>query len=42
MATTRKQVHHRDSKTGEFITEKQADRRPAQTEREVIRHPVKK
>ncbi len=38
----RKQVQHRDSKTGHFITKREADRRPAQSEREVIRHPAPK
>jgi len=36
----RKQVHHRDSESGQFTTERHAQRSPATTEREVIRHPV--
>lgn len=38
--TTRKQVQHRDSESGQFTTERYADRHPKTTEREVIRHPA--
>lgn len=37
---TPKQVSHRSSKTGEFVTEKFAKQHPATTEREVIKHPT--
>jgi len=33
------QVSHRSSKSGQFVTEKFAERHPATTEREVIKHP---
>jgi hypothetical protein len=33
------QVSHRSSKSGQFVTEKYAERHPATTEREVIKHP---
>ena len=36
------QVSHRSSGTGRFITEKQADRNPKGSEREVIKHPERK
>lgn len=39
---TRKQVHYRDSKDGQFTTKRDADRKPAEHEREVIKHPAKK
>ena len=38
--TTNKQVSHRSSKSGEFVTEKFAKQHPATTEREVIKHPT--
>ncbi len=41
MAGTRKQVQHRSSESGKFITEKQAERNPRTSEREVIKHPKK-
>lgn len=36
------QVTHRDSKSGEFVTKKYADRHPNTTERERIKHPERK
>ena len=36
------QVSYRDSDTGRFITEKQAEKNPKQSEREVIKHPERK
>lgn len=41
MSGTRKQVQYRDSGNGQFIPKQVADRRPATTEREVIKHPKK-
>lgn len=42
MATTRKQVHYRDSRTGEFLSTDRAKRmNQDRVEREVIKHPVK-
>ncbi len=37
--TQQKQVSHRSSETGKFVTEKYAERNPRTTEREVIKHP---
>lgn len=42
MAATRKQVHYRDSRDGQFTTKREAERKPDVHEREVIKHPVKK
>jgi hypothetical protein len=36
------QVQHRSSKSGQFITKPQADRKPNESEREVIKHPERK
>lgn len=33
------QVSHRDSRSGQFVTERHADRHPNTTERERIKHP---
>lgn len=33
------QVSHRNSKDGQFVTERYANRHPATTERERIKHP---
>lgn len=35
-----KQTHHRSSESGQFVTERYAERHPRTTEREVIRHPA--
>ena len=35
-------VRYRDSKTGKWITKKEADRRPSTTQREVNKIPKKK
>lgn len=37
---TVKQVVHRDSDKGRFVTEKYADRHPKTTERQVIKKPA--
>jgi len=36
------QISHRSSRTGQFVTEKYAQRHPATTERERIKHPNRK
>lgn len=36
------QVSHRDSRSGQFVTEKFAERHPTNTERERIKHPERK
>lgn len=36
------QVSHRNSDDGRFITQKQAEKNPKQSEREVIKHPERK
>ena len=41
MMPDRKQVQHRSSETGQWITEKKAERNPRTSEREVIKHPKK-
>jgi hypothetical protein len=38
---TPSEVHHRSSKTGQFVTEKYADKHPSTTERERIKYPNK-
>ena len=44
MSTTKvpTQTSHRSSRTGQFVTERQAQRSPATTERERIKHPERK
>lgn len=44
MATkkTPTQISHRSSQSGQFVTEKYADKHPASTERERIKHPERK
>jgi len=37
--SVRKQVQHRSSESGQFVTERFADRHPKTTEREVVKHP---
>lgn len=39
--TNKKPVRYRDSVDGQFITKKEAERRPRETEREVIKPPKK-
>ena len=36
------QTSHRSSRTGQFVTERQAQRSPSTTERERIKHPERK
>jgi hypothetical protein len=40
--STKKPVRYRDSVDGQFITKKEADRRPRETEKEVIKPPKRK
>lgn len=37
-----KQIVYRSAKTGQFVTEKTAKRRPTTTVKETIKHPAKK
>jgi hypothetical protein len=38
-ARVRTQVQYRNSVSGEFATKKEADKKPREHEREVIKHP---
>lgn len=40
--TTKQPVRYRDSVDGQFTTKKDADQRPRETEREVIKPPKRK
>ena len=40
--STKSPVRYRDSVDGQFTTKKDADRRPRETEREVIKPPKRK
>lgn len=40
--STKNPVRYRDSVDGQFTTKKDADRRPRETEREVIKPPKRK